>query len=47
MKIIQSEVHKLAIKNNIEPFCPNTFDKNTIEIVKKLNPDLNYCNGLW
>ena len=40
MKIIESEVHQLANKNNIEVFCPNTFDKNTIEIVKKLNPDL-------
>ena len=40
MKIIESEVHQLANKNNIEVFCPNTFDKNTIELVKKLNPDL-------
>ena len=40
MKIIESEVHQLANKNNIEVFCPNIFDKNTIEIVKKLNPDL-------
>ena len=37
MKIIKSEVHQLANKNNIEVFCPNIFDKNTIEIVKKLN----------
>ena len=40
MKIIESEVHQLANKNNIEVFCPNTFDKDTIETVKKLNPDL-------
>ena len=40
MKIIESEVHQLANKNNIEVFCPNTFDKNTIQIVKNLNPDL-------
>ncbi len=27
--------------DNLKPlFCPNIFDKNTIEIVKKLNPDL-------
>ena len=40
MKVIESEVHQLAKKNNIEVFCPNIFDKNTIEIVKNLNPDL-------
>mgnify|MGYP001410521948 FL=1 len=40
MKIIESEVHQLSNKNKIEVFCPNTFDKNTIDIVKKLNPDL-------
>ena len=40
MKIIESEVHQLASKNKIEVFCPNTFDKDTIETVKKLNPDL-------
>ena len=39
MKIIESEVHQLANKNNIEVFCPNIFDKNTIETVKKLNPE--------
>jgi len=40
MKIIESEVHQIANKNNIEVFCPNIFDKDTIETVKKLNPDL-------
>ena len=40
MKIIESEVHQLASKNNIEVFCPNTFDRNTIETLKNLNPDL-------
>ena len=40
MKIIESEVHQLASKNNIEVFCPNIFDRNTIETVKNLNPDL-------
>ena len=40
MKIIESEVHQLANKNNIEVLCPNTFDKQNIERVKKLNPDL-------
>ena len=40
MKIIESEVHQLASKNNIEVFCPNTFDRNTIKTVKNLNPDL-------
>ena len=36
MKIIESEVHQLASKNKIEVFCPNTFDKVTIETVKKI-----------
>ena len=40
MKIIKSEVHQLANKNNIEVLCPDTFDKQNIERVKKLNPDL-------
>ncbi len=40
MKIIESEVHQLANKNKIEVFCPNIFDKKTIDIVKKLSPDL-------
>ena len=40
MKIIESDVHQTANKNNIKVYCPNTFDKNTIETVKNLNPDL-------
>ena len=40
MKVIESEVHQLAKKNNIEVFCPNIFDRNIIETVKNLNPDL-------
>ena len=40
MKIIESEVHKFANKKKIEVFCPNSFDKHTIETVKILNPDL-------
>ncbi len=40
MKIIESDVHQTANKNNIKAYCPNTFDKNTIETVKNLNPDL-------
>ncbi len=35
MKIIESEVHQLANKNKIEVFCPNIFDKYTINIAKR------------
>ncbi len=40
MKIIESEVHQLANKNNIEVYCPITFDKKIVEKVSNLKPDL-------
>ncbi len=40
MKIMKSEVHKIAEKEKIDVFCPINFDNEAINEIKKLKPDL-------
>ena len=40
MRIEESDVHQIAIKNNIEVFCPSTIDNTALEQVKSFEPDL-------
>lgn len=40
MNLQESEVHKVAIKNNLELFHPNSINKDIISKTKSLNPDL-------
>ena len=40
MKVEESEVYKIAIKNNLDIFYPLNIDEATIKKTKSLNPDL-------
>ena len=40
MSLQESEVHKVAIKNNLELFHPTSINKHVISQTKSLNPDL-------
>ncbi len=40
MKIEESEVHQIAIKNNLEIFFPTILDEKIINETKSLQPDL-------
>ena len=40
MKIQESEVHKIAKKNNLEIFHPTKIDQSIIDQTKTLKPDL-------